>query len=139
MTGLAASPTGLRQVALAGGDDLDETLAFWRDVIGLDTYARFDPPGIAFILVGSVRLYFAQGTPPATIYLDEPRLLEFSKAAEGIGVHFMSPPAIVHVDKAGEFGLPGEAEWMAFLQDPAGNTIGLVERRPHEISDTGLP
>lgn len=139
MTGLAASPTGLRQVALAGGGRLDETLAFWRDVIGLDTYARFDPPGIAFIMISGVRLYFAHGTPPATIYLDEPRLIEFSKAATGVGVHFMSPPAIVHVDKAGEFGLPGEAEWMAFLKDPAGNTIGLVERRPHEVSDTGLP
>jgi catechol 2,3-dioxygenase-like lactoylglutathione lyase family enzyme len=132
MAGLAASPTALRQVALAGGDDLDETLAFWRDVIGLDTFARFDPPGIAFILIGGVRLFFASGTPPATIYLDEPRLLEFSKAAAGVGVHLMSPPAIVHIDAAGQFGLPGEAEWMAFLNDPAGNTIGLVERRPQE-------
>jgi catechol 2,3-dioxygenase-like lactoylglutathione lyase family enzyme len=130
MSGVAASPTALRQVALAGGDDLDETLTFWRDVLGLETYARFDPPGIAFIVISGVRLFFAGGSPPATIYLDEPRLLEFSKAAIGFGVHLMSPPAIIHVDVAGEFGLPGEAEWMAFLKDPAGNTIGLVERRP---------
>ncbi len=129
MSGLAASPTGLRQVALAGGR-LDETLTFWRDVIGLDIHARFDPPGIAFILIGGVRLFFASGNPPATIYLDEPRLLEFAAAATGVGVHFMSPPSIIHVDVAGEFGLPGEAEWMAFLRDPAGNSIGLVERRP---------
>ncbi|TIV62877.1 MAG: glyoxalase, partial [Mesorhizobium sp.] len=26
------------------------------------------------------------------------------------------------------FGPAGESEWMAFLKDPAGNTIGLVER-----------
>lgn len=129
MSGVAASPTGLRQVALAGAH-LDETLAFWRDVIGLDTHARFDPPGIAFIVLGGVRFFFAPGNPPTTIYLDEPRLLEFSKAAVGVGVHLMSPPAIVHIDAAGQFGLPGEAEWMAFLKDPAGNTIGLVERRP---------
>jgi catechol 2,3-dioxygenase-like lactoylglutathione lyase family enzyme len=130
MSGLAASPTGIRQVALAGGQNLDETLKFWRDVLGLETHARYDPPGIAFIIIGGVRLFFAGGTPPATVYLDEPRLLEFSEAATGVGVHFMSPPAIIHVDVAGEFGLPGEAEWMAFLKDPAGNTIGLVERRP---------
>ena len=61
MSGLAASPTALRQVALAGGDDLDETLTFWRDVLGLETHARFDPPGIAFILIGGVRLFFAAG------------------------------------------------------------------------------
>jgi hypothetical protein len=42
----------------------------------------------------------------------------------------MSPPAVVHVDTAGQFGFPGEAEWVAFLKDPAGNAIGLVERRP---------
>jgi catechol 2,3-dioxygenase-like lactoylglutathione lyase family enzyme len=130
MSGLAASPTGLRQVALAGGDNLNETLAFWRDVLGLDTHARFDPPDIAFIMIGGVRLFFAGGSPAATIYLDEPRLLEFAERAVGFGVHLMSPPAIVHVDVAGEFGLPGEAEWMAFLKDPAGNSIGLVERRP---------
>jgi catechol 2,3-dioxygenase-like lactoylglutathione lyase family enzyme len=130
MSGLAASPTALRQVAMAGGNDLDETLKFWRDVLGLDTHARYDPPGIAFIVIGGVRLFFAEGNPTATIYLDEPRLLEFAEAATGFGVHLMSPPAVIHVDVAGEFGLPGEAEWMAFLKDPAGNTIGLVERRP---------
>jgi len=128
----AASPTGLRQVALAGGEDFDETLTFWRDVIGLEASARFDPPGIAFIVISGVRLFFARGNPPATIYLDEPRLLEFFKAAEGAGIQFMSPPAVVHVDAAGQFGLPGEAEWVAFLKDPAGNVIGLVERRPAE-------
>jgi len=130
VSGLAASPTALRQVAVAGGDDLDKTLAFWRDVLGLETYARFDPPGIAFILIGGVRLFFAAGTPPATIYLDEPELLAFADAATGVGVHLMSPPAIMHVDSAGQFGPAGEAEWMAFLNDPAGNTIGLVARRP---------
>ena len=40
----------------------------------------------------------------------------------------MSPPAVMHVDSAGQFGPAGEAEWMAFLKDPAGNTIGLVDR-----------
>jgi catechol 2,3-dioxygenase-like lactoylglutathione lyase family enzyme len=130
VSGLAASPTAVRQVAVAGGDDLDATLAFWRDVLGLETHARFDPPGIAFILIGGVRLFFAAGTPPATIYLDEPELLAFADAATGVGVHLMSPPAIMHVDSAGQFGAAGEAEWMAFLKDPAGNTIGLVARRP---------
>ena len=130
MGGLAASPTALRQVALAGGGDLDETLDSWRDVLGLQTHARFDPPGIAFIMIGSVRLFFAGGTPPATVYLDEPELLTFADAAVGADVPLMSPPAVMHVDSAGQFGPAGEAEWMAFLKDPAGNTIGLVARKP---------
>jgi catechol 2,3-dioxygenase-like lactoylglutathione lyase family enzyme len=130
MRGLAASPTALRQVALAGGGDLDATLIFWRDVLGLETHARFDPPGIAFIMIGGVRLFFAGGTPPATIYLDEPELLALAEAANGVGVYLTSPPAIMHVDSTGQFGAAGEAEWMAFLKDPAGNTIGLVARKP---------
>jgi catechol 2,3-dioxygenase-like lactoylglutathione lyase family enzyme len=130
MSGLAASPTALRQVALAGGSDLDETLDFWRDVLGLETYARFDPPDIAFVMIGNVRLFFAAGTPPATIYLDEPELLAFADAAAAADVALMSPPAVMHVDSAGQFGPAGEAEWMAFLKDPAGNTIGLVARKP---------
>jgi catechol 2,3-dioxygenase-like lactoylglutathione lyase family enzyme len=40
-------PTAFRQVALAAGRDLDATLAFWRDVLGLATHAVFEPPGIS--------------------------------------------------------------------------------------------
>ena len=40
-----------------------------------------------------------------------------------------SMPELVHIDTAGQFGPAGENEWMAFLKDPAGNMIGLVERR----------
>jgi catechol 2,3-dioxygenase-like lactoylglutathione lyase family enzyme len=126
---MMSGPTGLRQVALAAGHNLDETLKFWRDVLELDTHARFDPPGIAFIIVGGVRLFFAGGTIPGTVYLDEPRLLELAEAATGIGAYLTAPPAVIHVDTEGQFGPAGEAEWMAFLRDPAGNTIGLVERR----------
>jgi hypothetical protein len=45
-------------------------------------------------------------------------------------VAFTTAPTLVHRDAAGEFGPAGESEWMAFLKDPAGNTIGLVERKP---------
>ena len=125
-----AVPSGVRQVALSSGRDLDRTLAFWHDCLLLPLHSRFDPPGIAFIMIGSVRLFFAGGTPPATVYLDEPELLTFADAAVGADVPLMSPPAVMHVDSAGQFGPAGEAEWMAFLKDPAGNTIGLVARKP---------
>jgi catechol 2,3-dioxygenase-like lactoylglutathione lyase family enzyme len=131
MTVAPASPTALRQVALARGESLDATLAFWRDTLGLAALARFDPPGIAFIMVGTVRLFFTGG-PPGTVYLDEPRLLELSLDANS---GLLSPPAIVHVDWDGTFGPAGEAEWMAFLKDPAGHTIGLVARRPQRAED----
>ncbi|RUU00538.1 glyoxalase [Mesorhizobium sp. USDA-HM6] len=118
----------VRQVALSAGRDLDATLAFWRDVLGMSVHARYDPPGIAFIMAGDVRLFFADGMPPGTVYLDIAGLEAFHAEAKAAGVPFTAPPTLVHRDIEGQFGPPGETEWMAFLKDPAGNTIGLVER-----------
>jgi catechol 2,3-dioxygenase-like lactoylglutathione lyase family enzyme len=122
----------VRQVALAAGRDLDATLAFWRDVLGLSVHALYDPPGIAFIMAGDVRLLFTDGVPAGTVYLDMAGLDAFHLSARAAGVPFTAPPARVHIDREGQFGPAGEEEWMAFLKDPAGNTIGLVERRSVE-------
>jgi catechol 2,3-dioxygenase-like lactoylglutathione lyase family enzyme len=122
----------VRQVALSAGRDLDATLAFWRDVLGMELHSRFDPPGIAFIMAGDVRLLFTDGVPAGTVYLDIAGLDAFHASAEAAGVPFTAAPALVHRDTRGLFGPDGECEWMAFLKDPAGNTIGLVERRAPE-------
>ncbi|MBB6410845.1 VOC family protein [Mesorhizobium sangaii] len=120
----------VRQIALSAGRDLDVTLAFWRDVLGMAVHARFDPPGIAFIMAGDVRLLFTDGIPAGTVYLDMSGLDDFHAEARAAGVPFTAPPMLVHNDTEGQFGPAGESEWMAFLKDPAGNTIGLVERHP---------
>ena len=44
-------------------------------------HARFDPPGIAFLLAGDVRLFFTDGVPPGTVYLDMAGLDEFCATA----------------------------------------------------------
>ena len=122
----------VRQVALSAGRDLDRTLAFWSDVLGLPVHARYDPPGIAFLLAGNVRLFFSDGVPAGTVYLDMAGLDDFYATAKAAGVPFTAPPALVHHDREGQFGTAGEEEWMAFLKDPGGNTVGLVERKPAE-------
>ncbi|MBZ9677238.1 VOC family protein [Mesorhizobium sp. ES1-1] len=124
----------VRQIALSAGRDLDATLAFWRDVLGMGVHARYDPPGIAFIMAGDVRLLFTDGLPAGTVYLDMAGLAAFHDEAKAAGVPFTAPPMLVHHDTEGQFGEAGESEWMAFLKDPAGNTIGLVERLPPEPS-----
>ncbi|MFK0690402.1 VOC family protein [Mesorhizobium sp. IMUNJ 23033] len=126
MSGVGA----VRQVALSAGRDLDTTLAFWRDVLGMSVHARYDPPGIAFIMAGDVRLFFTDGVPAGIVYLDIAGLEAFHAEAKVSGIPFTAPPALVHRDTEGQFGPAGESEWMAFLKDPAGNTIGLVERLP---------
>jgi hypothetical protein len=79
-----------------------------------------------------VRLLFTDGVPAGTVYLDIAGLEGFCASAAAAGVPFTAPPTLVHFDREGQFGPAGEEEWMAFLKDPAGNTIGLVERRPAE-------
>jgi catechol 2,3-dioxygenase-like lactoylglutathione lyase family enzyme len=124
-----AAPSALRQVAMAAGGNLDATLAFWSDALLLPLHARFDPPGIAFVYAGGARLFFAAGNKPSTVYLDVKNLEAFCAWQESCGVVLAEKPGRVHVDADGTFGPAGEAEWMAFVRDPAGNTIGLVERR----------
>ena len=48
-------PVELHQVA-QHADDLDRAVAFYTDVLGCELIARFDPPGLAFLRLGDVRL-----------------------------------------------------------------------------------
>ena len=104
---MTAGPKAVRQIAVAGGKDLDATLAFWNEALGLATHARFDPPGIAFVMVGGVRFLFEASNPAATIYLDLPDVFTFCKELVARGVPLTAPPRLVHLDKDGQFGPPG--------------------------------
>ena len=42
-------------------EDLDATEAFYRDVVGAEFIARFDPPGLAFFDFDGVRVLFETG------------------------------------------------------------------------------
>lgn len=119
----------LHQISLAAGEDLDATVAFYRDLLQLPLIARFDPPGIAFFDAGGVRLLLAADAPAARLYF---KVEDLDKAAQELaarGALFKSDPVMVHRDDAGQFGPPGTEEWMRFLDDPAGNLIALAERR----------
>ena len=119
---------GLHQVAQRA-DDLDVSVAFYRDVLGLPFLARFDPPGLAFFDLGGSRLLLEQGAPPALLYLHVPDVDAASEELVAAGVEFESPPHTIFTDEAGQFGPAGEEERMAFLRDPAGNLIALAGRR----------
>ncbi len=118
----------VRQVSLNAGN-LETTLAFWADTLGLEATATFDPPGFGFIVVGGVRLIFQPDVAPGTIYLDVTNLDATYAQLAARDIVFFGPPTKVFEDKIGQFGPAGETEWMAFFKDPARNTIGLVERR----------
>jgi len=121
-------PAGLLQIAVKA-TDLDESVAFYRDKVGLKLLGRFDPPGIAFFDLGGTRLMLAGDAPPGQFYLHVTGVEAARQELIGRGVAFESEAIRVHEDKAGQFGASGLSDWMAFFRDPAGNIVALAERR----------
>ncbi len=119
----------LHQVALTA-TDLDASVAFYRDVLGMRFIGRFDPPGLAFFaLGGGARLMLSATASEATLYFLVDDLDRAFRSFQNRGVHFLQPPAMIHRDEAGELGKKGTEEWMAFFRDPSGNILALVEKR----------
>jgi methylmalonyl-CoA/ethylmalonyl-CoA epimerase len=109
--------------------DLETSIAFYRDVLGLRLIARFDPPGLAFFDLRTTRLMLEQDARSAVLYLRVPDIDDAYESLRGRGVTFDGPPHLIYRDEAGQFGDAGEEEWMAFFRDPHDNILALVERR----------
>jgi methylmalonyl-CoA/ethylmalonyl-CoA epimerase len=120
--------TGLRQVA-QHVDDMDRAVAFYTGVLGIPLIARFDPPGLAFFNLGTIRLLLEAGAPPALLYLSVDDVATITEELRAAGVVIESEPHVIHVDEEGRFGPPGEAEEMSFFRDSEGNLVGLAGRR----------
>ena len=117
----------LHQVAQRA-KDLDRAVEFYTTVLGGELIARFEPPGLAFIRLGSARLLLEQAAPSALIYLrvDDVRVAAESLRAAGVTID--TEPHLIHADADGTFGEPGWEEWMAFVRDSEGNLVGLASR-----------
>ena len=126
--------TSIRQVAQRA-EDLDRSVAFYRDVLGAGLIGRFDPPGLAFFSFGDVRVMLGASAPSATLYFAVEDIETSYVALASQGIVFESEPQLVHRDDEGLFGPPGEEEWMAFFRDPDGNLLAIAARR----SSGGVP
>jgi methylmalonyl-CoA/ethylmalonyl-CoA epimerase len=117
----------LHQVA-QHADDLDRAVGFYAGVLGCEVIARFDPPGLAFLRLGQVRLLLERNAPSALIYLRVDDVRATAEALTASGVALESGPHLIHTDADGVFGPAGWQEWMAFIRDTEGNLIGLTSR-----------
>ena len=111
--------------------DLDATEAFYRDVLGARFIARFDPPGLLFFDFDGVRVLFERGerAVSSVLYVWVDDIDRTVADLEQKGVALTSGPNAIHKDEDGTFGPPGETEWMAFFEDPSGNTLALATRK----------
>lgn len=75
-----------------------------------------------------MRLLLEAGAPSCLLYL---RVADVRTAVESLrnrGVEILTEPHEIFVDSEGLFGERGHAEWMAFIRDSEGNTVGLDSR-----------
>jgi methylmalonyl-CoA/ethylmalonyl-CoA epimerase len=123
----------LHQVA-QHADDLDRAIAFYSDVLGCEFVTKIDPPGLAFLRLGSVRLLLDKGAPSALFYLRVDDVRTTTENLRAAGVPVESEPHVINTDTDGIFGAAGFQEWMAFVRDSEGNLVGLASRHaPAEV------
>lgn len=112
------------QIALTVSS-LDEARAFYRDTLGMRFL--FDAGNLTFLQAGSVRLLLTTGEghtgPDRTVlYFRVHDLEAIHTVLVGRGVSFEQPPHLIA-------RMPDHELWMAFLRDPSGNLLGLMEEK----------
>jgi methylmalonyl-CoA/ethylmalonyl-CoA epimerase len=117
----------IHQIAIYA-KDLEEAIAFYRDQLGANYLAKFDPPGLVFFEFSGTRLLLETTAPKGTVYFRVADLQSAYTELKEKGVKFISEPHLIFRDDNGLFGSAGEEEWMAFFSDPSDNILALVSR-----------
>jgi methylmalonyl-CoA/ethylmalonyl-CoA epimerase len=122
----------LRQIALPSSN-LSRSIQFYRDALGAEFIAEYEPPGLAFFQLGETRLLLEHSpdakTSGAVLYFEVPDIDRAFSTLQARGVEFDSAPHLIHRDETGTFGPAGGEEWMAFFKDPDGNVLALASRK----------
>jgi catechol 2,3-dioxygenase-like lactoylglutathione lyase family enzyme len=107
--------------------DLDRSVAFYRDVLGIPLLFTVPGQPMAFLASGDVRLYLGVPEPGfesrVTLYFRVPDIDAEHARLTGLGVTMLDKPHVVHRGEQTEL-------WMSFLKDPDGHNLVLMEERP---------
>jgi methylmalonyl-CoA/ethylmalonyl-CoA epimerase len=115
-------------------EDLERASAFYADLLGTPPSATYDPPGLVFFDLDGVRLMVEKNTTAAVLYLSVPDIEATVERLRSAGVTIESEPHVIFTHEDDTLGPAGTDEWMAFVTDPEGNLVGLVEQRPRPSS-----
>ena len=108
--------------------NLDRSLVFYRDVLGLQ-FLFSAPPQMAFFQSGTIRLLIGvlpsgePHRPAAGIYFNVEDIQAVHKQLVDRGVQFQAAPHIVH-------RTPEMELWLAEFRDPDGNLLALMGQGP---------
>ncbi|MCU1515952.1 MAG: methylmalonyl-CoA epimerase [Pseudarthrobacter sp.] len=119
--------------------DLNRAGAFYAQLLGVEASAVFDPPGLLFFDLDGVRLLLERGAPTSVLYLEVDDVRTTISTLQGRGVEVVAPPHIIFHHDNPTLGPAGTDEWMAFIRDSEGNTVGLVSRHPPAAVPASAP
>jgi catechol 2,3-dioxygenase-like lactoylglutathione lyase family enzyme len=120
-------PTGVGQLHITVSD-LEVSVRWYRDVLGLPHLFTVEGQPMAFLQAGPVRLYLGRTEDERyrsrpVVYYDVEDVDASYAEVTGRGAESLSKPHVVHRD--------GDTELrMAFVADPDGNPVGLMAERP---------
>ena len=111
-------------------EDLSRATAFYEELLGHKVAAVFDPPGLVFFDLDGARLLLEKGANSALIYLVVDDVPAKTEQLRSRGITIVGEPHVIfqHTDNA--LGHAGMDEWMSFIEDSEGNTVGLVSWTP---------
>lgn len=106
--------------------DVGRAEAFYRDTLGLPHIFTFGD--LTFFDMDGVRLYFQavpdeQWRPGSILYFIVDDIHRAFAELKERGVRTASAPHVIYTDDA-----TGAEEWMAFFEDPDGNTLSIMSR-----------
>jgi methylmalonyl-CoA/ethylmalonyl-CoA epimerase len=110
--------------------DLRRAAEFYAALLGAEARALFDPPGLLFFDLDGVRLLLEAGAPSSLLYLSVPDVRKSVEELRSRGVEIIAAPQVIFSHTTDELGPAGTDEWMAFIRDSEGNTVGLVSQLP---------
>lgn len=108
--------------------DLDRAAAFYAQLLDAQPTAVYDPPGLLFFDLDGVRLLLERGAPSSVLYLEVDDVGSTVRSLQDRGVEVVAAPHVIHHHADDRLGPAGTDEWMAFIKDTEGNTVGLVSR-----------
>jgi methylmalonyl-CoA/ethylmalonyl-CoA epimerase len=118
----------LMQIAQRAAD-LERATAFYADLLGAEPLATYDPPGLVFFDLGGTRLLLDRGAPSALHYFAVADIDATVARLREAGMEIETEPHVIFSHEEDTLGPAGTDEWMAFVRDSEGNTVGLVEQR----------
>jgi methylmalonyl-CoA/ethylmalonyl-CoA epimerase len=115
-------------------DDLQRARAFYQRLLSAEPTGFFDPPGLLFFQAGAVRLLLEQGATSVLIYLKVDDVRATVQSLRADGVEIVAEPQVIFSHADDSLGPAGMDEWMAFLKDSEGNTVGLISHHKPETT-----